>query len=188
MSCRHRALPALAALLVALPPAAPAHEGHDHSDEPPARAATAAGGPRFALATEDFELVGAIDGRRLMLWLDRAQTNDPVAGATIELELGGVAVPLKADADVYVGELAAAPPPGRHPIAATVIAGAASDLLAGELVVAVPPDPAADAARASAPRGSDGPLGTAAIAALSAALAAAIAWIAARRRGRAPTE
>jgi hypothetical protein len=185
---RHRARWALPALLVLMPPAAPAHDGHDHGDDPPARSAPAAGGPRFAVATEVFELVGAIDGRRVTLWLDRAQTNDPVAGATIELELGGVAVRLKADADVYVGELAAAPPPGRHPVAATVIAGAASDLLAGELVVAAPPDSAATPLRGSAATGSDGRPGTAAIAALSAALAAAIAWIAARRRGRAPTE
>jgi hypothetical protein len=175
-------------LVLALPLAAVAHEGHDHGDEAAARAALPAGGPRFAAVTDAFELVGAIDGRRVTLWLDRAATNAPVVGATVELEIGGVAVPVKADGEVYVGELAAAPAPGRLPVAATVIAADASDLLAGELVVAAPAAPAATAPRAATADRPTGPLGIAAIAALSAALAAAIAWTAARRGGRARTE
>ena len=72
---------------VALAAPAAAHEGHDHGA--PVAAPAAAAAPRFVAATELFELVGALEGRRLRLWLDRTDSNAPVLGATIELDLGG---------------------------------------------------------------------------------------------------
>jgi hypothetical protein len=121
----------LAALLAAS--ALPARAGEGHSHDAPATAAAPAL-PRFAAASELFELVGVLDGRQLTLYLDHAASNAPVSGATLELELGGSklkAVP-KAEGEFAV-QLDSAPQPGLIPVTATVVAGSETDLLAGEL-------------------------------------------------------
>lgn len=181
------------ALALGLPSSrtASAHEGHDHGDAPPP-AASAAGAPRFVLASDGFELVGAVDGRRVTLWVDRAADNAPVIGATIELEIAGTAVAVRAQRDVYVGELAASPAAGRVPVVATVVAGADADLLAGEWIVDAPPTGAL--ARTGPPPSPDGGRGAigvigaldrtaVAVAGGAAALAGLLGWWAGRRRG-----
>jgi hypothetical protein len=106
--------------------------GHDHGDAPPA--ATGAPLPRFAAASELFELVGILDGRRLTVYLDHAATNAPVRHAKVDLELGGTPVPLEPRGDgEFVATLREAPAPGHLAVSATVMAGEDSDLLAGEL-------------------------------------------------------
>jgi hypothetical protein len=180
-----------AAIACALAPAV-AHEGHDHGDAP-AAALPVPGGPRFVAVSDRFELVGAIDGRRLTVWLDGAGDNAPVVGARIELDIDGRTIEPKADGDVYVATLDAPPSPGRVPVTATIVAGDASDLLAGELAVDAPAGNVA--AAASAPGGGlaggdtvGGAWTTGAIAAASAGVGALLAWIAARRRPLARTE
>jgi hypothetical protein len=198
---RHRsdAIPvALGGLLMLAAAAAHAHEGHDH-DEPSPPAAAVAGGPRFALATELFEVVGALDGRRLTLWLDRSADNAPVTDASIDLQVDGRAIPLALRGDVFVGELEGPPPAGRLPVAVTVMAGSDADVLAGELVVetvsgATGTSPGAGPGGAVAPPAGLGgasvplPASPAALAATIAAIAAAIAglggWFLGRRSGR----
>lgn len=66
-----------------------AHGGEDHS-QPPAVApvATVSSAPRAETASDEFELVAALEGGRLMLYLDRFASNEPVAGATVEVESG----------------------------------------------------------------------------------------------------
>jgi len=112
---------------------AQAGPGHDHGDDAaPAAVGTAL--PRFAASSELFELVGVLDGRRLTLYLDRAETNEPVSGAQLELELAGQKLAVKALPDgSYQSELAAVPASGVHALTASVSAGDDSDLLAGEL-------------------------------------------------------
>ena len=191
-----------AGLLVALCGApASAHEGHDHDDEaartaPPASAFAA---PRFDTASERFELVGALDGQRLVLWLDRAADTSPVTDATLELEIAGRPMRARAVGDTYVIELDAPLAPGRVAIVVTVVAGGDIDLLAAELVVPAPagvtpvggPGPSGVAAAApgagslpsapTAPAHGDA-LHTASIAALAAAFAAVAGWALGRRR------
>jgi hypothetical protein len=178
---RVRALAACVGVTLAAHSAA--HEGHDH--DTPAPAAAPAGGPRFTAGTETFELVGALEGRRLVLWLDRADSNAPVVGATIELDLGGRALVAKPDGDVYVAELDAPPAPGTVPVAATVVAGADADVLAAELRIE-PPAPAAagPAAAARWPRGlgSADTLRLAAVGTGAALVAGLLGWAAGRRR------
>ena len=70
-------------------------DGHDHG-ESAASAPAAAALPRFATVSEAFELVGVVDGSRLTLYLDHAPTNEPVKDAVVDLEMGGVSVPLHA--------------------------------------------------------------------------------------------
>lgn len=122
--------------------------GDDHSHGPavaPAAAATAA--PlRVEATSELFELVGVLDGDKLVIHLDRYASNEPVTGAKISVEGG----PLKATAAVerdglYTVAAAGLAAPGTHPLVFTVQAGAANDLLTGDLVVASPPAIAAHA-------------------------------------------
>ncbi len=115
--------------------------GDDHSHGPatPAPVASTAQALRVEAASDLFELVGVLDGDKLVIHLDRFATNDPVTGAKITVEGG----PLKATAAVEKGGIytvaaAGLAAPGTHPLVFTVLAGEASDLLTGDLVVASP--------------------------------------------------
>lgn len=121
-------------ILVATSSTSPAWagEGHDHGEAP----ATQAGAtlPRFVAESDLFELVGVLDGRHLSLWLDRAADNSPVRNAKLELELGGVKVPVTAHGEgEFEATLAQPLAPGEIAVAATVMAGEETDLLAGDL-------------------------------------------------------
>ncbi|MEI7465226.1 MAG: hypothetical protein WCJ87_07770 [Burkholderiales bacterium] len=121
---------AVGALLCMTP--AWAGEEHDHGDAPAAATGTAS--PRFTAVSEAFELVGVLNGKQLTLYLDRYADNSPVPGAQLELEIGGVKVPVEPDAmGAYQATLTEVPKPGVTPVTATVIADADTDLLAGEL-------------------------------------------------------
>ncbi|WP_374434051.1 hypothetical protein [Inhella sp.] len=122
---------ALALLLVHPAWAGPGHD-HDHDHDAPLASAPAQ--PRFVASSELFELVGVLDGKALTLYLDRADSNEPVTAATLELELAGAKLKPQPQADgSFRAELAAVPAAGVHPITATVRAGEDADLLAGEL-------------------------------------------------------
>lgn len=126
------AIAAAPLLVAALPAHAQDDHGHDHGDEP----ATASGPalPRFAAVSETFELVGVLDGNRLTLYLDRFADNSPVPDAELELEIGGVKVPVQAHGEgEYDAMLVTRPGPGVVPVMVSVQAGNESDLLAGEL-------------------------------------------------------
>jgi hypothetical protein len=109
-----------------------AGEGHDHGTAPAAAAGQAL--PRFAAVSDLFELVGVVNGKQITLYLDRFADGIPVKDAKLELELGGVKVPVEAHAEgEFEATLAQELKPGVIAVAATVMAGAESDLLAGEL-------------------------------------------------------
>lgn len=126
----HRRL--VAALMLALTPALWADEGHSH-DAP--AAATGPALPRFHAVSEDFELVGVLQGKQLTLYLDHAADNRPVKNATLELELGALKLrPVPhGDEGKFEVTLAEALQPGTIPVTVTLSAGSQSDLLAGEL-------------------------------------------------------
>ena len=122
----------LVALMLAAALPAWAGEGHDHGDAHAAAAGTAL--PRFTAESDLFELVGVLDGTHLTLWLDHAADNRPVKDAKLELELGGVKVPVEAHGEgEFEAALAKPLAPGEFPVAATVYAGEEADLLAGDL-------------------------------------------------------
>jgi hypothetical protein len=126
----HRSL--VAAMTLALTPALWADEGHSH-DAPAAATGTAL--PRFHAVSDDFELVGVLQGKQLTLYLDHAADNRPVKNATLELELGALKLrpaPHGGDGEFEV-TLAEELKPGTIPVTVTVSAGEQSDLLAGEL-------------------------------------------------------
>ena len=69
-------------LCAAIAPAS-AHEGHDHEEQPPVSAGAL---PRGEADFDAFEIVAIVRGENLEIYLDRFATNEPVTGATIEVE------------------------------------------------------------------------------------------------------
>jgi hypothetical protein len=128
----------LAALVAATPFTSLADAGHD----PGASVTTdvAEAGPvRFSAVSETFELVGVLNGKRLTLYLDRADDNSPVKNAQLELEVGGVKLDLKPLGEGEFGAtLAQELKVGVTPVAASVVAGQESDLLAADLTIRAP--------------------------------------------------
>lgn len=80
-------------LLLAFPLVSLASPGHDHGDEAPAPT-TQKAAPRFSMQSEQFEVVGILNGHHLQLYVDQAKTNAPVENATAELTLNGTPVPV----------------------------------------------------------------------------------------------
>ena len=77
-----RALAVTVALSAAIAPAS-AQEGHDHGEQPPVSAGAL---PRGEADSNTFEIVAIVRGENLEIYLDRFATNEPVTGATLEVE------------------------------------------------------------------------------------------------------
>ena len=90
-----RALAVTASLFAAIAPAS-AHEGHNHEEPPPVSVGAL---PRGETDSSAFELVAIARGESLDIYLDRFATNEPVTGATIEVESPGGPVKAKEGAD-----------------------------------------------------------------------------------------
>ena len=137
---------AAAALALALwAGAARAHEGHDHSDA--AAAAPAVEAPRGTSRTDALELVAVARDGRLTVFLDRADTNAPVADATITAETpAGQATAVPAPDGSYRLEAPWSATPGAYDVLFTVTAGGTTDLFPVDLDVPAPPVPAAEPA------------------------------------------
>lgn len=125
---------ALLACLTMVFSLAQAGEGHDHGEAPATAESPAQ--PRFTAESEDFELVGVLQGQRITMYLDRKASNEPVTQANVELELAGQTLQAKATPDGAF-EVALAKPlaEGSVPVSAMVMVGDSSDLLATEIDV-----------------------------------------------------
>lgn len=151
-------LPLLLALIS--PPVWP-HGGEDHGDErPPATPTQQA--PRASAQTDAFELVVVLDQRgaphqpTLTIYLDKADTNEPVDQASIDVESGAFKAAAKPVAPgVYSVPAAALAKPGRYPLTFTVQSTDSADLLDATLVT-TPHEPTAghEANEAHAPKAS----------------------------------
>lgn len=111
-----------------------AHEGHD--DAPAARAPTTGLAPRVAAASPDIELLAELRNDTLLIYLDRFATNEPLSGATIEVEEGpnrGTAAPM--GEGLYQVSAPWLARPGKHALVFTVHAKDLDDLLNGTLEV-----------------------------------------------------
>jgi RND family efflux transporter MFP subunit len=73
------------ALLAPVPSGVRAHEGHDHG---PAESVTGPVAPRVSARSETYELVAVLRGERLVIYLDRSATNEPVTTADIAVTIG----------------------------------------------------------------------------------------------------
>jgi membrane fusion protein, heavy metal efflux system len=121
-----RALAVTAALCAAIAPAS-AHEGHDHGEQQPVSAGAL---PRGEADSDAFEIVAIVRGENLEIYLDRFATNEPVTGATLEVESPNGPVKAAAGAD---GTYRVAAPwlakNGRTDLIFTVTAGDTTDIL-----------------------------------------------------------
>ena len=112
-------------------------DGHTHAAKAPA--VTTAIAPRAVAATEDFEIVAVLEGKKLVVYVDRFGTNEPVSNAKVELEgagLKGLAVEIAPG--TYVMDVAAAIPPASHPLTISIEAGDITDLLTATLEISPP--------------------------------------------------
>ncbi|RZI90592.1 MAG: hypothetical protein EOP78_16165 [Variovorax sp.] len=134
MKTRISCVAVFSALLLCFTGAASADDGHDHGA--PAASATSASSalPRFAAMSETFELVGVLNGKELVLYLDRFADNSPVKDAQMQLEVGGAKVEAEPHGDgEFEAVLAEVPKAGVLAVSATVVAGNTTDRLTGEL-------------------------------------------------------
>lgn len=118
--------------------AAHAHEGHDDAT-PGVSAAIAGGVPRVAANSDLFEIVGVVDNGVMTLFLDRYATNEPIANAKIDIEIGAVKGAAQPNADgTYTFKHPLLVQPAQLPITFAIAAASDSDLLTAEVVI---PDP-----------------------------------------------
>lgn len=113
---------------------AAAHEGHDHGAPPPPVSTTIA--PRADASTVDIELVAVARGERLEIFLDSFKGNEPISGATLEID--GPSGTLTAEAAGEGTYVATAPwltKPGSYDLAITVMAGDLFDVLTVTMVI-----------------------------------------------------
>lgn len=122
----------LALLSIFFSPSLIAGPGHDHAASAPIATATSL--PRFTATSEDLELVGIINDKRLTIYLDRFADNAPINDAQIELDIAGNKFKAEKHGDgEYEINLKESLKSGVFPITVTVAAGDLNDLLTTEL-------------------------------------------------------
>lgn len=121
-----------------------AHGDEDHGAAPPP--VTQSMSPRAVAATEDFEVVAILDGKHLVVYVDRFASNEPVVKAKVEVEGAGLkGLASEAAPGTYVMDLAAALAPAKHALTISIEAGETADLLSATLDTSQPVVAAADA-------------------------------------------
>lgn len=112
-------------------------DGHTHAAPAPVvPAPMATASPRLSTETDQFELVGVLEGKVLTLYLDQFGSNAPVPQAQIEVESGAwKAVATEVSPAVYAVPVERLTQPGKHPLTITVQAGDSADLMNATLEV-----------------------------------------------------
>lgn len=130
----------LASILLGIGGQSPAHahEGEDHGQgKAPIMQLLL---PRAEAASEDFELLAVLETGRLLIYLDRHASNEPVTKASVEVEGAGLNVKAtESSAGVYAVALPQPLPTGSHAFTFTVQAGDTADLLTAKLDLAPHP-------------------------------------------------
>ncbi|WP_291994922.1 LPXTG cell wall anchor domain-containing protein [Candidatus Accumulibacter sp. ACC003] len=122
--------PLLATALLVIAVSAFGHGGEDHGAPPPALSQSVA--PRASAATADFEVVAALEEQKLLIYVDRFASNEPVSAAKVEVagDLAAVqGVASETSPGTYVIALAAELPAARHPLTISIETSDNADLL-----------------------------------------------------------
>lgn len=132
------------AAFIALPAWAGGDSSDGHSHAPPAPVPTTASSPRAAAASDAFELVVALEGKKLVLYVDHFASNEPVTKAKLEVDGAG----LKGFASeiapgTYVMDIVTAIPAARHPLTVAIETDDSADLLSATLDTSLPASAAA---------------------------------------------
>ncbi|PVY56323.1 MULTISPECIES: hypothetical protein [unclassified Simplicispira] len=128
------------AALACLAWSALAHGDEDHSEPRTAKTSQAlAQAPRAEAQTDAFELVATLEQDRLVLTIDRFDTNEPVVGAQVEVDTGTEQVSAHPSSPgVYWIPQGGIGQPGRHPLTFTIETDDSADLLTATLEVPPP--------------------------------------------------
>ena len=134
----HLALVACLALLTPLAaPPSRAHEGHDHGAA--AKPAATRASPRVTAQSQDYQLVGIVEGEVLVIYLDRFADNAPVTTAVLEVTIGDASARAEPQSNgTYEVTSARLKSPGSHEVLVSITDGAGSDLLAAALEIPEP--------------------------------------------------
>jgi cobalt-zinc-cadmium efflux system membrane fusion protein len=108
--------------------------GHDHGDDASA-ASTNISAPRIESAGSELELVATAEGRKLTIYLDKLDTNEPADGATIEVSGVGTEVQMAVPVGDGIYELDAdwVEEPGAKALTFVVSWRGTADLLNGTI-------------------------------------------------------
>lgn len=107
-------------------------DGHTHAAPEPVLAVTTA--PRATASSEELELVVALEDNKLVLYLDRFASNEPVTKAQIEVEGAGLkGLASEVAPGTYVIHGATPIPAAKHALTISIDAGDSSDLLLATL-------------------------------------------------------
>ncbi len=107
-------------------------DGHSHGAPTPAPAPISQGTtPRASTATEEFEVVAALEGQSLVVYVDRFASNEPVARAKVEIEGSGLkGVASETAPGTYVLAATSPLPPAKHALTISIESAESADLLA----------------------------------------------------------
>jgi membrane fusion protein, heavy metal efflux system len=121
-------------LLIVAGSPAKAHEGHDHGAEAGTPAASAS--PRVVAVSENYQLVGIVEGQVLVIYLDRFADNAPVTSAGLEVTLGETVIRAEFQKNgTYEVTSPLLKTPGSIEVLVNVVDGASTDLLVGALQI-----------------------------------------------------
>ena len=126
----------LAMLLFAVTLSVFAHGDEDHGAVPPMISQSVA--PRAIAFTDEFELVAILDGKKLMIYVDKFSSNEPVINAKVELEGAGLKGVVSETAPGVYTINAPSIVPGRHALTISIEAGDVLDLLSANLDTSMP--------------------------------------------------
>jgi hypothetical protein len=171
-----------------------AHGPNGEHLDAPAAVVGASAAPKLSAHSDVLELVARLQGDALVIDLGRFDTNEPIAKARVEVELGALRAQAQwrpTEGDYLLGDAAmlkALQAEGEHALVFTIEAGETSDLLEG--VLHNEPDhddPAHDADEAPTPGAMPalgaGPMGASAVV---LALAGGVVWWRRRQRAALP--
>lgn len=116
-----------------------AHNGEVHNDEVTPQPQSTQFAPRFAVVSDDIELVGVWIASRLVLYVDHKNDNSPVNDAQVDIQstaLNGTATPL---GDGVYQLLASNLEAGTYPLTISISSNELSDLLIADLTIAAAP-------------------------------------------------
>lgn len=115
-------------------------DGHSHAPTAPVPVSQSVT-PRAVAATEEFEVVAILEGKKLLVYVDRFASNEPVAQAKVEIEGAGLkGIASETTPGTYVLEIATAIPQAKHPLTISIEAGDTVDLLSATLDTSAPVD------------------------------------------------
>jgi hypothetical protein len=129
------------ATLIALPVWAGGDSSDGHSHAPPVPVPVPLNAPRALAASEDFEVVAILEGKQLVVYVDRFASNEPVVKALVEIDGAGLkGRATEAAPGVYVIDVRSPLPPARHALTISIEADDTADLLLATLDTSQPAD------------------------------------------------